>query len=348
MAVNMTRSRWGTMPDGAKVHLFNMSNQDLSMVVSSYGATLTSLQVPDRNGRQGEVVLGFDDLAGYLADIASIGRTVGRVANRISRARFRLGGREYMLDANKGAHHIHGGSRGFSRRVWQARTGEASCGPQVKFTLDSPDGDQGYPGELHVEVVYTLTEDSVHIGISCEAESPTVANLTNHTYFNLAGMGRTCLDHELEINAREYLETDSDLIPTGRLHTVKGTPLDFAAYRRIGEGIDSDEFMLRNSAGYDHYFVLNDGAEIAAAVREPDTGRCMELRTTYPGLQFYSANHLSERLDGRAHEVYAPRCAFCLEAQGFPDAPNRPEFPSVEVRAGERVFHEIEYRFWAE
>ncbi|KAB1443222.1 aldose epimerase family protein [Pseudodesulfovibrio senegalensis] len=342
------RRPWGRTPDGTEVELIRLFCGAMRLDVSTYGATVVSLRVPDSNGKPGEVVLGYDSLQGYLDDPCCFGCVVGRVANRISNARFVLNGTEYAVDRNHGQHHLHGGARGFHRRVWRAEVSQTGQGPRVELTRRSPDGEQGFPGTVHARVVYALTGNSLRMTLGADAEDDTVVNMTNHAYFNLEGPGRTCLEHELWVDSDRFLDVNEELIPTGGLFAVTGTPFDFSEPKSLGAQIDSGHPLMQAGSGYDHFYVLDDSArwpQYAVRVRAPESGRVMEMRTTCPGFQLYSGNHIPKGLFGRGGEVYGPRLGFCLEAQGYPDAPNRPEFPSVALAAGEGVTHETEYRF---
>ncbi len=342
------RMPWGKTPEGDNVELIKLVCSPMRLAVSTYGATMVSLCAPDAQGISDEVVLGYDSLQGYLDDPCYFGRVVGRVANRISGARFVLNGKEYRLDRNYGVHQLHGGKRGFHCRVWQAQVSTSSQGPRVVFSRRSGDGEQGFPGATDVEVTYTLTTNSVRLSFAAKAEADTVVNMTNHAYFNLDGPGKSCLGHELWIDSKYCLDVDSDLIPSGKLVSVAGTPLDFFEPRALGARIDAAHELTEIGTGYDHFYVLEESARMpgcAVRVRGGESGRVMEMRTTYPGFQLYSGNHIPKGLFGRGRDVYGPRHGFCLEAQGYPDAPNRPEFPSVVLAAGESVTQETEYRF---
>ncbi|WP_222705809.1 aldose epimerase family protein [Salidesulfovibrio onnuriiensis] len=348
MGVNIERRHWGTVPGMGGVEHFTLTHGDMSASMISYGARLTSLRAPGRQG-VGEVILGFDTLEAYVRDQTSMGAVCGRVAGRISRGHIELGGLCHRLDRNHGGHTLHGGSQGFGSRVWEAEADIGTEGPYVLFEYFSLDGEMGFPGTVKTTVVYTLTENGLRMDFLAESGKPTVVNLTNHAYFNLAGPGSDCLGHELCFLASRCLETDEELIPTGALLNVRGTALDFTRPRAMGARIDDGGLLPRSACGYDHYYVADrrgKGVELLAHVFEPGSGRNMEMRTTYPGVQFYSGNHLPEGLPGRAGETYGPRAGFCLEAQGYPDAPNRPEFPSVALRPGAVMKHKTEYRFF--
>jgi len=350
MQMNIERTHWGTVPGQGEVYLFTLFHGDMTVSFINYGARLVRLMVPGRQG-PGEVTLGFDSLDAYLRDEASLGAVVGRVAGRISNACFKLEGRMHELDRNHGRHTIHGGAQGFGSRVWEAEGGVGTEGPYLACEYLSRDGEQGFPGMLTSTVIYTLTENGLRMNFLAEAGKPTVVNLTNHAYFNLAGPRGDCLGHELEFQASRCLDMDGELIPSGRLVDIRSTPLDFTHPTAMGARIEEDDAFLALGSGYDHFFVANGneaGLKLLARVHEPVSGRSMEMHTTYPGFQFYSGNHLREGLPGRKGETYAPRSGFCLEAQGYPDAPNRPEFPSIALEPGRVSRQKTEYRFFVE
>jgi aldose 1-epimerase len=315
---------FGKTPDGAVVKLFTLRNaKGLSVKVMNYGAIITELQAPDRNGTMASVVLGADNFDQYLKGFNASAAVLGRVGNRIAKARFTLDGVEYKLTANSGQHHIHGGRKGFAQAVWQAKPlplGEHHAA--VQFTYLSKDGEEGYPGNLTAKVTYTLTDDNeLRLDYEATTDKATPVNLTNHAYFNLAGSG-DALDHELWIAADRYTLADDQLIPTGEIASVKGTPLDFTTSTRIGARIEK---LKPRPNGYDHNYVLGgDGKALVLAARatDPKSGRVMEMRTTQPGVQLYSANHLKHG-------------AFCLETQHYPDSVNHPNFPSTILRPGQ-------------
>jgi aldose 1-epimerase len=314
------------------------------MRVLSYGGIIQSLVTPDRDGGLASIVLGFDTLDAYLADTRYIGAVIGRYANRIAGARFTLDGRVHRLPANDGTSHLHGGPRGFHTVPWRAEPFRAADGVGVRLSHASPAGDAGYPGTLDVTVVYTLTESgALVIDYDATTDAPTPVNLTQHSYINLAGDGRSILDHELTLAASRYTPVDAALIPTGELAPVHGTPFDFTRPRAIGARIDAGDPQLVLGRGYDHNLVLdrpaNGDLAFAARLHEPTTGRTLEIHTTEPGLQLYSGNAL-----GGAHPA---RTGVALETQHFPDSPNQPAFPSTILRPGERYRSRTEYRFSA-
>jgi aldose 1-epimerase len=315
--------------------------------IITYGAILTELNVPDRDGKLGDVVLGYDDLKDYLAGHPFFGATVGRVANRIAKGEFTLNGKKYKVAVNNGPNALHGGLKGFDKVVWKAEEETRSDGVAVKFTYVSKDGEEGYPGTLTATVVYTLTNDNaVRLDYTAKTDKPTPVNLTNHTYFNLAGTkSGNILDHEIMINADRYTPTDETLIPTGEIKPVKDTPLDFTKPHKIGERIEQ---IKSDPVGYDHNFVLNhEGKELglAARVYESKTGRVMEMLTTEPGVQFYTGNFLDGKQTGRGGVVYKKHAGFCLEAQHFPDSVNHDKFPSIILEPGQTYKQTTVYKF---
>jgi aldose 1-epimerase len=315
---------FGRMPDGTAVHAFSLrSNTGLAATVTQYGGRLASLTVPTAAGPR-NVTLGFDSLAGYLADRAHLGALTGRYANRIANGRFTLDGHEYRLPQNSGTCTLHGGPGGFAYLVW----GAEPDGEDLLLTLRSPDGDQGFPGALDVRVRYRLDGNALVIDYHATSDAPTVVNLTNHAYFNLAG-GGSVIDHVLTIAADRITATDAAAIPTGELRPVAGTPMDFRAATAIGARIEADYDQLKLGHGYDHNYVLADGARSAAqpAATVSAGGMAMDVLTTEPGVQLYTGNFLNGT-------PFARRSALCLETQHFPDSPNHPEFPSTVLRPG--------------
>ncbi|MCW5746692.1 MAG: galactose mutarotase, partial [Alphaproteobacteria bacterium] len=311
----------------------------LRATLLSYGATLAALELPARHGAAVGVVLGFDALEAYLHARGAFGGTIGRFANRIAGGRFVLDDQTYTLSANEGGNTLHGGAHGFHRAVWTVDSLEGGDRPYVEFRHVSPDGDQGFPGELDVRVRYTVAPDSLRIDYVATTDRPTVVNLTNHVYFNLAGAGSgDVLGHEVTIDAEQFLPVDRELIPTGEWWPVAGTPFDFRTPQTIGARITEAEPQLVPARGYDHTFVLtrrdDDALALAARVREPRSGRTMDVWTTEPGVQFYTGNNLDGSAIGAEGRPYHRRHGFCLETQHFPDSPNRPGFPSTVLRPG--------------
>jgi len=345
--VTLQQEVWGKTPEGLVVQLFTLANRHgMVAKVTSYGAILTELRVPDRSGRAANVVLGFDNLDRYVKGHPAFGSTVGRFANRIGRARFRLDGVEYPLAANSGAHHIHGGRKGFDKQVWAARVLPASEGrASVEFSYVSPDGEEGYPGNLKVTVTYTLTDrNELRIDYGATTDKPTVVNLTNHSYFNLAGAGDV-LGQELWINADRYTPADAELIPTGDVASVKGTPLDFTQPEKIGARIAQ---LKPQPNGYDHNYVINGEAgtlRLAARAHDPGSGRVLEVSTTQPGVQLYTGNWLDGKIQGVDGVLYPQHGGFCLETQHYPDSPNKPSVPSTVLRPGQTFASTTVFRF---
>jgi aldose 1-epimerase len=329
---------FGSLADGRRVAIFTLENAGLRVRIMSYGGTIVSLEAPDRDGRLADVALGHDDLAGYLGSRAYLGGLIGRYANRLGQARFALDGVVYPLASNDGANHLHGGRVGFDKVLWRAAPRATPGGPALELTYDSPDGEEGYPGKLSVCVVYTLTHDSaLEIAYTATTDRTTVVNLTNHTYWNLAGHAAgTILDHQLQLDAQRFAVVGPGLIPTGELRAVAGTPLDFRTATAIGARIDRDDEQLRVATGYDHSFAVDGtSGELrrAARVVEPSSGRVLDVLTTEPAVQLYSGNVLDEPRAKRG-ATYRRRTGFCLETQHHPDSPAHPSFPSTVLAAG--------------
>jgi aldose 1-epimerase len=348
---HLTVETLGETRAGEAVQRFTLRNRNgLEARIMSLGGVLMSLKTPDRQGAMDNIVLGFEALAPYLAGTPYFGAIVGRVANRIAGARFVLDGVAYELTANEGDHHLHGGACGFDQALWRASPFEDEVGPGLRLHHVSPDGDQGYPGELAVDAVYQLTHDNrLTISYAATTTRPTHVNLTHHSYFNLSGRAlRPIGDHRLQIYADRFLPVDADLIPAGAPRAVEGAPFDFRAETAIGARIAAADAQLRRAGGYDHCFVLDHAAPgalmLAARLTEPDSGRVMEIRTTEPGLQFYSGNRLEGGL-GDTRGGFSARSALCLEPQHFPDAPNRPDFPSTLLRPGQTYRSQSAYAF---
>jgi aldose 1-epimerase len=348
MAARISQTPYGTMPDGTAVELYTLTNaHGLVCKLITYGATITELHVPDRHGLMADVVLGFDNLTQYVKDSPCFGATVGRVANRIANGRFKLDGKTYALPVNDAPNTLHGGPKGFDKLVWSAETADSSKGPGVAFSLLSPDGQEGFPGTLKVKVTYTLTEaDEVQIDFEATTDQTTPVNLTNHSYFNLAGSG-TVEAHLLEIVAKRFTATNDTQIPTGVLAEVAGGPLDFTLAKPIGRDITR---VPDCEIGYDHNYVIDGGGKgmvLAARAQDPASGRTMEVVTDQPGIQFYSANKLYGTLVGKYGQAYPCHGALCLETQHFPDSVNHPEFPSTLLRPGQILRSTTIYRFTA-
>jgi len=336
----VTRAPFGTLPDGTAVEAFTLRNaHGIEVRAITYGAIITSLRVPDRAGKFDDVVLGHDDVTGYVAKPSYFGAVVGRYGNRIAKGRFTLDGKTYSLATNNGPNHLHGGVKGFDKVVWKAEPGTAGA-PSVTFRYTSPDGEEGYPGTLNARVTYTLSDrDELTFEYTATTDKPTPVNLTQHSYFNLAGAasGSDILGQVLTIDADRFTPVDATLIPTGELAPVAGTPFDFRKPTAIGARIGQDDEQLRRGGGYDHNFVLNHpdaGLRRVVRLAEPKTGRTMEIQTTEPGVQFYSGNFLDGTVTGKGGAVYKKRSGLCLETQHFPDSPNQPSFPSTILRPG--------------
>jgi aldose 1-epimerase len=343
MAAQARKFSFGKLPDGTVVDLYALTNaKGLLAKVTNYGTIITELHVPDRQGRLGDVVLGFDKFAPYLKEHPFFGATVGRVANRIAQGRFTLDGKTYSLAVNNGPNHLHGGLKGFDKVLWQA---EPLAGAAVRFSYTSPDGEEGYPGTLAVTVTMTVTDaNELRVDYAATTDKPTPVNLTNHSFFNLAG-AESALGHELMIAADHYTPTNSALIPTGEIKPVKGTPLDFTTPQPIGARFAQ---LHNDPIGYDTNYVLNSGGKglaLAARVCEPGSGRVMEVHTTQPGVQLYTANYLDGSLTGKRGMAYQQHSALCLETQHFPDSVNQPAFPSVILRPGQTYRHTTVYKF---
>ncbi len=345
---------FGRLADGTEVGVYTLSNKNgMEAKIISYGAAVVSLKVPDRQGRLADVVLGYENLDGYLKGDAYFGCVVGRYGNRIGKARFSLAGKEYRLASNNGRNHLHGGIRGFDKVVWRAERANTPAGPALVMRYKSPDGEEGYPGTLDCTVVYTLTDkNELKVDYTATTDKETVVNLTQHSYFNLKGAGMgDILDHVLAIQADGFVPIDAESIPLGDIRPVKGTPFDFTEPRKIGEGINADDEQIKNGKGYDHNWVLRgqDGSlALAARVTEESSGRVMEVYTTEPGIQFYSGNFLDDSDQGKNGIVYRHRYGLCLETQHYPDSPNRPDFPSVTLKPGQTYSTRTVYKFLAE
>jgi aldose 1-epimerase len=329
--------------EGEKVDIYTLKNANqVEIKITSYGGIVTSIKVPDKNGKIDDVALGYNNLQDYIENNPYFGAVIGRYGNRIRNAKFTLGGEEYTLAKNDGENSLHGGLKGFDKVLWDAEPVIGEDSQSLKLTYLSRDGEEGFPGNLKVTVTYTLADDnSFRIDYSATTDKPTVVNLTNHTYWNFAGEGAgDILRHELMLNADSFTPVDQGLITTGEIRPVENTVMDFRKPTAIGDRIDSDDEQLKFGKGYDHNWVLisneNDRLKLAATVYEPVSGRFMEIFTTEPGVQFYSGNFLDGTITGKSGRAYGFRSGFCLETQHFPDSPNRPEFPSVVLRPGEK------------
>jgi aldose 1-epimerase len=338
--------------EGRPVDIYTLTNsRGMEARITNYGGIVVSLKVPDKNGKFDDVVLGAETVDGYLGPAnAYLGAIIGRYGNRIAKGRLTLVGKEYKLATNNGENHLHGGIKGFDKVIWKARPFQGKAGPAVELTYVSPDGEEGYPGRLSTRVVYTLTNNNeLRIDYFATTDKETIVNLTNHSYFNLAGQGNgPILDHQVMINADRFTPVDQTLIPIGELRAVKGTPFDFSTLTAIGARIDQDDEQLKFGNGYDHNFVLRGQPgtlRTAAKAYEPTTGRAMEVLTTEPGMQFYTGNFLDGSIKGKNGKVYNGRFGFCFETQHYPDSPNKPSFPSTVLKKGQTYRTTTVYRF---
>ncbi|HXY49473.1 MAG TPA: aldose epimerase family protein [Terriglobales bacterium] len=340
-ATQVTKAFFGKTPDGTAVDIYTLTEGKFEARIMTYGGIVVSLRVPDREGTSDDVVLGYDSLDGYIANNSPyFGALIGRYGNRIAHGMFALAGKTYTLPKNDGDNTLHGGRRGFDKVVWSGQPIQDG----VELTYVSPDGDQGFPGRLTAVVRYTLSRGALRIEYSATTDKNTVLNLTNHSYFNLAGQGNgDILGHQLQIFGSRFTPVDSTLIPSGDLRPVEKTPFDFRTSHAIGERINADDEQIRYGRGYDHNWVL-DHAEgklgQAAEVYEPSTKRALKVLTDQPGIQFYAGNFLDGTITGKGGKVYGKRYAFCLETQHFPDSPNHPNFPSTELKPGEK-YHSV-------
>ena len=352
LAAEAGRAPAGQLPDGTAIEAITLSNgHGMSARILTYGATLQSLSGPDRDGKQADVLLGYDDLAGYLARPDFFGVTVGRYANRIGRGQFTLDGQSYQLPLNDKGNTLHGGGRGFDKQVWKVVSVRSEPRPEVVLSYSSPDGEAGYPGQLDTRISYALDESGgLTISFEAEVSKPTIVNLTNHAVFNLAGEGAPggALGHLLTIPAKAYTPVDAGLIPTGEIRPVAGTPFDFRSPRRVDDAVrDGADRQISFGRGYDHNWVLDKGRtatpELAARLEDPASGRVLEVLSTEPGLQFYSGNFLDGTFLGKNDHLYRMGDGFALEPQNFPDAPNHPNFPSARVDPGQPYRHVMIY-----
>ena len=338
----VTHAAFGTLPDGRAVELYTLTNaHGVEVRAMTYGAIITVIRTPDRAGHLDDIVLGFDSLAGYLGSSPYFGALVGRYANRIAKGKFTLDGRTYTLATNNGPNHLHGGNKGFDKRLWTAEQGQDATSPSVTFRYTSPDGEEGYPGTVQAQVTYTLTpNDELVIDYQATTDKATPINLSQHSYFNLNGGGRgTILDHVLQLDASSFTPVDSTLIPTGQIAKVEGTPFDFRKATPIGARIEQSDVQLVRGHGYDHNWVLDRGGRAgqvhAARLTAPSTGRTLDITTDQPGIQFYSGNFLDGTVTGKGGVAYPRRSGLCLETQHYPDSPNHPNFPSTILKPGE-------------
>ena len=343
---------FGTMPDGAPVKLYTLRNKNGMVVrIMNYGGIIQSIMVPDKNGKLGDVVLGYDNVNEYLTNSPYFGALIGRYGNRIAKGRFTLDGVSYQLATNNVPNSLHGGVRGFDKVIWQAQPGCSDQGQTLKLTYVSHDGEEGYPGELTVTALYTLTDDNaIRLDYTATCDRDTVLNLTQHSYFNLAGHG-DILHDIVYINADKFTPVDSTLIPTGEIKPVDGTPFDFRTPTAVGARIGEDNEQLKYAGGYDQNWVVNHPMGelgLDARVTEPTTGRVLEVWSTEPGLQFYTGNFLNGTMTGKGGWVYQFRDALTMEPQHYPDSPNHPNFPTTELKPGEVYHNTIVYKFSVE
>jgi aldose 1-epimerase len=347
----MTITVFGRLPDGREVHQYTLMNRaGVKAQIIDYGATVQSLLVADRSGMMDDVVLGYDSVQGYINGTAYFGAIVGRYGNRIGKGRFQLDGKQYQLATNDGENHLHGGKLGFNKVLWEARVLSDSVEPSLQLRYVSPDGEEGYPGTVTLKVVYTLTDkNGLRIDYEGTTDRPTILNPTHHSYFNLSGsFANTILGHVLTIEADSITPVDPGLIPTGQIVSVANTPMDFRTPVAIGAHINDRSEQLTFGKGYDHNWVLRGGAGLvrkAAELYEPKSGRLMTVFTDQPGLQFYSGNSLDGSAKGKNGMAYQPRTGLCLEAQAFPDTPNKPQFPPATLRPGQVYRQTTIYQF---
>jgi len=347
-ALSLQKADFGQVA-GQPVHLYTLRNANNGVVkITNYGATITSWLAPDKNGQLADVVLGYDTLADYLAQSNYFGAIVGRFGNRIAGGKFKLDGKTYQLATNNGPNHLHGGTKGFDKVVWQATEIRTDSTVGLQLNYQSKDGEEGYPGSAAVQVTYTFGNDhSLQMDYRATTDQPTVINLTNHSYFNLTGGPDNALGHLLMLKASRFLPVDQTLIPTGELKSVVGTPFDFNVPTPIGKRIDQPDPQIKLGNGYDHCWVLDragPGLELVASAFDPVSGRVLEVLTTEPGVQLYTGNFLNGSLKGKGGIVYQKRQAFCLETQHYPDSPNQPAFPSVILKPGETYQTSTVYR----
>ena len=347
------KMNFGKLADGTPIELYTLTNGKITAKITTYGGIVTELHTPDRDGKTADVVLGFDSVEGYLAGHPYFGAITGRFANRIAKGKFSIDGKEYSLAVNNGPNSLHGGLKGFDKQVWKAEETTVDGSPALKLSRTSPDGEEGYPGNLSVTVTYSITpENALKIDYTATTDKPTVLNLTNHSYFNLAGPASgTILDHELTLAADQYTLVDENFIPNGKLGSVTGTPVDFTKAKAIGAHIGQ---IAGEPGGYDHNFVVR-GAEagskkpiFTAKVKDPKSGRTMTVLTTEPGVQFYTGNFLDGTVKGKGGVVYKKNQAFCLETQHYPDSPNHADFPTTRLNPGQTYTQTTVYQFGVE
>ncbi len=346
----ITKEVFGQLPDGQTADLYTLTNTNgMTVNITNYGGIITKLTAPDKDGKWEDVVLGFDSLATYVSGHPFFGALVGRYGNRIAGGKFTLNGKEYKLALNNGPNSLHGGLKGFDKVIWNATEVKEDSTVGLKLEYTSKDMEEGYPGNLTVTVVYTLGNDnSLNIDYTATTDKETVVNLTNHSYFNLTGNKRDILNHEVTILADSMIPVNTDLIPTGKLRAVEGTPFDFRKPTLVGAGIDkTEDEQIKNGGGYDHSWVINrtsNGLIPIATVKDPESGRFMEVLTTEPAVQFYTGNFLDGKLSGKG-ATYGKRSGLCLETQHYPDSPNQPQFPSTVLKPGDTYHTTTQYRF---
>lgn len=342
MSSKLKKESFGKLPDGTEVDSYTLSNKNgVEVKITNYGATITSIKTPDRNGKFDDVTLGYDSIDGYLKKNPHMGSLAGRFANRIGKGEFKLNGQTITLAKNNGENHLHGGPNGFFKQIWTASEFASKDGVAVQMKYLSKDGEENYPGNLDVTVTYTLTDDNeLRIDYQATTDKDTIVNLTNHSYFNLAGAGNgDILKHQLKINAKQFTPVDKTMIPTGKIESLAGTPMDFSKLTAIGDRIDQDYEQLVIGKGYDHNYILETKGDLkvqAVEAYEPTTGRVMEVFTDQPGVQLYTGNFLDGSITGKGGKVYPRRSGFCLETQHYPDSPNKSNFPTVILKQGEK------------
>jgi aldose 1-epimerase len=349
----ISKAPFGKTPEGELVEIYTLRNGNgLEARIMTFGGIVVSLKTPDKSGRLDDVVLGYDSLEGYIQRNPYFGALIGRCGNRIAKGKFSLNGKTYSLAANNGSkNHLHGGHKGFDKVVWAAKSTEASNGPALELSYLSKDGEEGYPGNLSVRAIYTLTADNgLRVDFDATTDRDTICNLTHHSYFNFHG-GGDVLDYLVQINAEHFTAVNAEVVPTGELRSVAGTPLDFRKPTRIGARINSQNEQIQFAGGYDHNWVFNKPTgHLGSVARVVDkmSGRSMEVFTTQPGMQFYSGNFLDSTIAGKGGKQYHRRHAFCMEPQHFPDAPNHPHFPSIELKPEQVYKNTIVYKFSTE
>ncbi len=350
LAASAQIQSFGKTQDGTEVTVYTIKNRNgIEARISDFGATVVAILTPDRTGHRADIVLGFDKVDDYEKPGPYFGAVVGRYANRIAKGQFTLGGHKYQVTVNDPPNMLHGGKAGFDKKMWKVVEDADEIANAIHLRYVSKDGEEGFPGKLTVTVGYTLTDaNELKIEYSATTDKPTVVNLTNHSYFNLAGQGDGEITaHEVQINATQFTPVDENLIPTGKLAPVAGTPLDFRKVRIIGERIDDADAQMKLAKGYDFNYVLGNAGKLvkAARVHDPKSGRVMEVSTTEPGLQFYTGNHIDGEIHGKAGKTYKFRSGLCLETQHYPDSPNHPNFPTTELKPGQKFHSTTIYRF---